>query len=324
MDDVLEVFSVLLALLFPPSAADAPPAPVATACDSMSVSGMACIPEGEFIRGSDAGRTCPQGEVRRIPADDSNHRPPATIHMSTYFMDTTEVTYAAYQACVNAGRCRRARPAYNDFSRAQQPMVGVKWYDAFAYCEAIGKHLPTEAEWEKAARGPNGELYPWGNEPPSCERAVIMDASGRSCGTPKAGSHPEKGRTLEVGSRPAGRYGLLDMIGNAEEWTSDWYTRSWEACGEDCQGPDPRGPCSDQPADQACGKRSRKVVRGGSWYWKRACATSWTRRPHVPTNKPYHHFGFRCAASLEEARLLADHPETSTPRAPADQAPPSR
>lgn len=306
MDDFLEVVSVLFTLIFPTSS-PATTEPTPLECESLQVDGMACVPAGTFVRGSNAERTCPQGEVRRIAADQPNHRPPMTIDMPGYLMDKTEVTYAAYQACVRSGECRRARPSYNDFSRAQQPMVGVKWYDAYAYCAAAGKHLPTEAEWEKAARGPHGELYPWGHESVTCERAVIRDSTGRSCGTPKAAPHPKKGRTLEVGSRAPGRYGLFDMIGNAEEWTADWYTRSWEVCGADCLGFDPRGPCGDQPADRECGKLSRKVVRGGSWYWKKECATSWTRRPHIPKNdKPYHHFGFRCAATLKEAHALVE------------------
>ncbi|MDP6944400.1 MAG: SUMF1/EgtB/PvdO family nonheme iron enzyme, partial [Myxococcota bacterium] len=213
-------------------------------------------------------------------------------------------TYAAYQACVKARKCPRSKPAYNDYDRPNQPMVGLSWYQANTYCKAVGKHLPTDAEWEKAARGPDGELYPWGDEEPTCERAVLMDATGRSCGVRKARPKGHKGRTLVVKSRPAGRYGLYDMIGNAEEWTADWYTRDWASCGEDCAGSDPKGPCPDTPPEARCKRHRKKSVRGGSWYWPKACATSWTRRPHFPKNDPYHHFGFRCAASVEEARAL--------------------
>ena len=102
--------------------------------------------------------------------DKANHKPIAKVHLSTFYMDKTEVTYAAYQRCVKAGDCRRRRPAYNDYNRAKQPMVGVTWHEANQYCKAVGKHLPTEAEWEKAARGSDGQLYPWGDEPADCER----------------------------------------------------------------------------------------------------------------------------------------------------------
>ena len=94
------------------------------------------------------------------------------------------------------------------------------------------------------------------------------------------------------------------MIGNAEEWTRDWYTKDWDTCGEACAGIDPQGPCADQAPEKRCRKHTKKVVKGGSWYWPKACATSWTRRPHFPKNKPYHHFGFRCAASIEQAEAL--------------------
>ena len=280
-------------------------------CPTDVIDGMSCIPGGPFIRGSEAPRTCKQGEVRRIPAAKPNHKPVTEVHVSTFYMDKTEVTYAAYQRCVKAGQCRRRRPAYNDYNRAQQPMVGVTWYEANQYCKAVGKHLPTEAEWEKAARGPAGELYPWGNEPVDCDKAVIKDRSGRSCGVKKRPPSPSKGRTLEVASRPAGRFGLFDMIGNAEEWTADWYTRDYEVCGTDCSVHDPRGPCPDQSPEKACKGHTKKAVRGGSWYWPSNCATSWTRRPHFPNNKPYHHFGFRCAASLSEARRLIQRNEGS-------------
>ncbi len=276
----------------------------AKACHEGSIDGMSCIPGGSFVRGSEADRICKQGEVKRIPKDKGNHRPESKVTLQTYYMDVTEVTYSAYQKCAKAGKCRRTKPSYKDYDRPTQPMVGVRWYDANQYCIAMGKHLPTEAEWEKAARGTEGELYPWGNEESTCELAVIMDKQGRSCGVEKKHGHADKGRTLVAKSRPVGRYGLYDMIGNAEEWTADWYTKDWETCGEDCSGIDPKGPCPEQAPDKSCKRYNKKSVRGGSWYWPKECATSWTRRPHFPANKPYHHFGFRCAASWEEAQKL--------------------
>ncbi len=251
--------------------------------------GMACIPGGPFLRGSDDG-----------PADT---RPQATVFVQTFYMDTHEVTVEEYRACVRSGRCPEAGPRYLDFDRPRQPITGVSWYDAVAYCRAQGKRLPTEAQWEKAARGTDGRLYPWGNEPVDCRRAVIMDASGRSCGVRKArGGHPEKGRPLEVGSRPPGLFGLHDMIGNVWEWVADWYSPSYGACGADCLGVDPAGPCDGR---EPCPGHHRRVVRGGSWYWPAAYATAIRRRPHVPRNDPeFHHFGFRCAATVEEARAL--------------------
>jgi formylglycine-generating enzyme required for sulfatase activity len=264
--------------------------------------GMVCVPGGEFSRGHDGPDACDQPENPRSPV---NHQPTAKVAVQTFYMDTTEVIYAAYKACEASAGCPSARPWYKDFDRPTQPMLGVSWYDADRACRAMGKHLPTEAEWELSARGPDGELTPFGSDPVTCEQAVIKDERGRSCGVQKQFGQAHKGRTLEVGSRPAGRYGLFDMVGNAEEWVADWYTRSFEECGADCLGVNPRGPCGGEPR---CSGHRNKLVKGGSWYWPSGCATGYNRRPHVPSNKPYHHFGFRCAASAEEAALLTTPP----------------
>jgi formylglycine-generating enzyme required for sulfatase activity len=249
---------------------------------------MVCIPAGPFVRGRDDG-----------PADE---RPAARVELSTYFIDRFEVTFADYQRCAAQGRCPRARPQYTDYDHPAMPMTGVSWFDADAYCRAQGKALPSEAQWEKAARGPNGALQPWGDEPATCERAVIKDAAGRGCGLRKRFSQPEKGRPWDVGSRPAGSYGLHDMVGNAWEWVADWYAPSFGECGDACAGVDPLGPCAAAPT---CPGARRRVVRGGSWYWDASYATATRRRAHSPANVPFHHFGFRCAASPEQAAAFA-------------------
>lgn len=259
--------------------------------------GMACVPGGPFIRGADNG---PE------PA-----RPAMTIWQQTVYMDINEVTVAEYKACVKARKCDKAGPKYSDFSRPQQPINGISWYDAVKYCEAHGKHLPTEAEWEKAARGADGELNPFGNDPVTCEQAVIKDATGRSCGVQKRGKHPEKGRVWVIGKKPAGRYGLKDMVGNSYEWVADWYSKSYADCGEACQGESPKGPC--EGSKERCKGYRRKVVRGGSWYWPAEHANGVYRRAHVPSNNPYHHFGFRCAASPDEAKALIGAAQPSQP-----------
>jgi formylglycine-generating enzyme required for sulfatase activity len=250
---------------------------------------MACIPGGPFLRGSDKGPAAA--------------RPASTVFVQTLYMDLNEVTVAEYRACMKSGKCPEAGPRYVDYDRPRQPITGVSWYDAVAYCKAQGKHLPTEAEWEKAARGTDGRLYSWGDAPITCARAVYMDKSGRSCGVKKArGGHPEKGRPLEVGSRPPALYGLYDMIGNSWEWTADWFSDSWADCGAACAGVDPKGPCDGAAP---CAGHRRKVVRGGSWYWPAEYNTTVYRRPHNPANQPeFHHFGFRCAASPAEAAAM--------------------
>jgi len=272
--------------------------PIAT-CQT-DVPGMACIPGGAFLRGSNAGP--------------EHSTPQATIWLQTFYMDLYEVTVEAYDACVAAKKCKRARTIYNDFSRPRQPKVGVSWYDAVHYCEAQGKKLPTEAEWERAARGTDGRLYPWGDAVATCDEAIIMNSKGkRSCGVDKKGKRPDKGRTFEVGSRAPTLYGLYDMAGNSWEWVWDWYSKSYESCGDACQGINPLGPCD---GEKRCRGHRRRVVRGGSWYWPASYATTIWRRSHVPSNDPYHHFGFRCAATASQASVLHKGSAKVPPPAP--------
>ena len=263
----------------------APPAVVP--CAAPSPEGMGCVPGGPFLRGSDSG-----------PED---ARPRSTVWAQTFYMDIDEVTNAAYRRCVRRGKCPKAAPRYRDFDRPRQPINGVSWHDAVAFCRAHGKHLPTEAEWEKAARGTDGRAFPWGDAPATCALAVIEDERGRSCGVRKRGQHPEKGRVWLVGEKPAALHGLRDMAGNSYEWVADWYSESYAACGAACAGEDPKGPCDGATR---CKGHRLKVVRGGSWYWPAENARTFHRRAHVPSNRPFHHFGFRCAASASEAKAL--------------------
>ena len=270
---------------------------------------MACVPGGPFVRGvtKDPNRKCFQFDRIKTPTSDALGQ--HTVHVSTFYMDVTEVTVAAYKACKAAGRCKGGGPRYPDMSRDRQPIVGVTWYQARDFCRAQGKRLPTEAEWEKAARGPSGDINPWGDHKATCERAVIRNLKRKtSCGVRQktaSGRYGKKasiGRPFEVASKPVGRYGLYDMVGNAEEWVADWYSLNWKRCGESCQGRDPKGPCGGA---ERCKKATHRVVRGGSWFWPACAATGYHRRPHVPSNRPFHHFGFRCAASVEQATQLS-------------------
>ena len=257
--------------------------PTARPCGK-TPAGMACVPGGEYQRGSDTGL--------------KDERPAHRVWVDTFYMDLYEVTHSEYQACVKAGACEkagpkyRARAGYKGFSEPKQPVVGVSWFNARQFCQSKGKRLPTEAEWEKAARSTDGRTYPWGNERCTCARAIIMDLKGRGCGVGKEG----RGATWDVGSRPPGPYGLYDMAGNSWEWVADWYSPSYAACGKECEGPNPKGPCGG--ADECPGHRL-KIVKGGSWYWPASDARAARRRPHVPLNRPFHHFGFRCAKSVE-------------------------
>jgi sulfatase modifying factor 1 len=271
-----------------------PPPPLPSAPDGTAMirceaapEGMACIEGGPFIRGADDGP--------------DHAKPKATIWAQTFYMDLYEVTYEQWEACEKEKKCPKSGPRYTDFDHPKMPIQGVSWFEARQYCQAHGKDLPTEAQWEKAARGPEGKLYSWGDEEVTCERAIIKDESGRSCGLEKQFSKPEVGRPWDVGSRDPGAYGLYDMIGNSWEWVLDWYSRSYEKCGEHCEGVDPKGPCDGA---EKCPGHSQKIIRGGSWFWDKTRATGVYRRPHYPQNEPFHHFGFRCAASIDQAAEL--------------------
>ena len=258
--------------------------------------GMACVPGGWFTRGLDQDpHECDQADQPRDGR--SSVVPAAEIWVDAFFIDVTEVTNEAYRACVAAGECEAAGPLYRDYDAPTQPITGMDWFQARQFCLSRGARLPTDAEFELASRGPDGELYPWGTEPPTCERAVIQDEAGRACGVPKRGSSPETGRIFEVASKPAGRYGLYDMVGNAEEWVNDWWSTDYAECGAACLGADPMGPCGG--ADECAGHRYRSI-RGGSWYWGAEHAHGAHRRRYEPDNDPPHHFGFRCAVPVRE------------------------
>lgn len=244
---------------------------------------MSCIEGGPFLRGSE--RESFDEDSRQKIRDES---PVATILLSTFFLDQYEVTASEYQKCVKAGGCKPAKTNYRGYSKPGQPKLGVSWYDAQDYCLWRGKTLPTEAQWEKAARGSEGDMYPWGNSSATCTNSIIQENSKKGCGT---------GKTWNTGSRPAFRFGLYDMAGNSWEWVADWYSSSYGDCGLNCSGKDPLGPCAGM---EQCSSTPYKVVRGGSWWWPAEYAVSSNRRPHYPANRPYHHFGFRCAMNIEK------------------------
>jgi formylglycine-generating enzyme required for sulfatase activity len=222
--------------------------------------GMACVPGGPAILGDD---------------DDKAARPKRVVTLSTFYIDTTEVSRADYQRCVDAKGCKALLPIKADV--ATDLPVQLAWKDANSYCGWAGKRLPTEFEWEKAARGPNGVLHPWGNDAPTCERA-----SSRGCA--KAPS--------AVSGLPAYAYGLKGMAGNVAEWTGTWHTPSAGLCGPRCGGIDPLGPCDG--ANPCPGQGPMRVVKGGS-YLSAASDVAASARPGAVAATGRH--GMRCATS---------------------------
>jgi formylglycine-generating enzyme required for sulfatase activity len=220
---------------------------------------MVGIPAGEFIMGS--------------ADDDPNawdwEKPQRTVYLDAFYIDKYEVTNAQYRKCKEAGICARPFDVtyYDDADYDQHPVVYVRWHWAKAYCEWAGKRLPTEAEWEKAARGTDGRTYPWG-EGIDCDHAQYNE-----CGD----------QTMPVGSKSKGvsPYGALDMAGNVWEWVSDRYQEDYYQTAPDRN---PQGP----------NKGTGQVMRGGSWSEAPINARCAYRSWYMPDAR-YFNLGFRCA-----------------------------
>ena len=220
---------------------------------------MVCVPAGEFLMGS----------TDADPDAEDDEKPQHAVYLDAFWIDRTEVTNAQYRRCGVAGGC--TEPAFwsdSNYNAPDQPVVGVDWDQATAYCDWAGGRLPTEAEWEKAARGTDGRIYPWGESAPNCDKANYGNCVGR----PAA-----------VGSYPAGAspYGALEMAGNVWEWVSDWYDDGYYASLADHN---PQGPSSG----------TYRGLRGGSWYDNSGGVRSAYRGGDSPDFGNSLH-GFRCS-----------------------------
>jgi formylglycine-generating enzyme required for sulfatase activity len=217
------------------------------------------------------------------PQAQSNEKPRHKVFIDAFWMYNTEVTNAMYALCVKANICTapsdnssysRTR-YYDDTQFANYPVIYVSWNDAKTYCEWAGGRLPTEAEWEKAARGGlEGKIYPWGDEAPVCDNKANNGANFGSCS--------QRDTTLAGYFKPNG-YGLFDMAGNVWEWVNSLYK------------PYPFVTTDGREDLTASGSR---VLRGGSWsngaaQNVRVSFRSW----NYPDYRNYDDYGFRCAHS---------------------------
>ena len=227
------------------------------------------VPAGSFMMGSDRGA--------------ADEKPLHRVSGAAFEMDRFEVTNARYRACVDSGACKppqsrasHLRPGYfDDAAFADYPVIFVDHAQAETFCKAEGGRLPTEAEWERAARGTDvsaPHTFPWGEKQPDCTLANMGGAG--SC----------VGDTDRVGRRPEGAspYGAMDMAGNVWEWTSDWYGADFYA-SEGAKKPDPRGPSEGR----------LKVMRGGCWVSGADSLRSTCRKAELPSTWAYN-VGFRC------------------------------
>jgi len=226
------------------------------------------VPAGAFTMGSDSG--------------ESDEKPAHVVTLNAFWIDKTEVTNAMYALCVKVGACsvQETRSStrvsyYGNTSYNNYPVINVSWNDAQKYCIWAGRRLPTEAEWEKAARGTDGRSYPWGNSVPDITKLNYASLN----------QAVNVGDTSEVGKYPDGAspYGALDMAGNVWEWVNDWYDEKYYGSSS---ANNPTGPTSGQS----------RALRGGSWFVIDIFVRVSFRLGVEPTGINYS-IGFRCASS---------------------------
>ncbi|MBN2340992.1 MAG: SUMF1/EgtB/PvdO family nonheme iron enzyme [Deltaproteobacteria bacterium] len=254
---------------------------------------MIRVPGGTFTMGLN--------HPRAIPDEQTEHE----VTLRAFYLDTTEVTNEAYNACVEAGVCAPPKEldttksgfeALRYFRRPLHPVTGVSRQDALTYCNWKGKRLPTEAEFERAARGDDGRMYAWGDDPPSDTRAVYASKV-----------------TKDVGSKPegAGPYGHLDLAGNVWEWTADLYdpfaymrSTANQGIPADCatikktqdqlRSEGKQGFTGTNPIPFECDH----VLRGGAFNYF-AWGLRASNRVHHPESWKMAMAGFRCAEDTE-------------------------
>ena len=275
--------SLLLLPLLKPVYAGEADSSLSTEVTSNDGTPMVLVPAGEFIMGSVAA-----------PRVRQNEEPQHTVYLDAFYIDKYEVTNALYNTYVDANGGGTVEPAYIPSNQrlvdmsihGDVPVSAILWKSAKGYCEWVGKRLPTEAEWEKAARGTDGRLYPWGNDLPTDELAVF-GVRPQHWGGPRSFSR------VDSHAKGASPYGAHHMAGNVFEWVNDIYMDQYyeETPLRNPQGP-PRGTMNRHGK-----KLDSYIVRGGSAksnpiVLKAAFRAGWS---HIYTPP---HGGFRCAKNV--------------------------
>ena len=247
-----------------------------------SFADMILIPAGEFTMGSTQAQVDAAFEQCKKSYGDGckkewfeREMPQHTVNLGEYFIDKYETTNAQYAECVKAGKCTAPHKTksysranyYGNAEFANYPVIYIDWTQAKSYCEFAGKRLPTEAEWEKAARGTDGRTYPWGNEAPN---DTLLNYNRKV------------GDTTEVGSYPSGAssYGVMDLSGNVWEWVSSDY-KAYPYIANDGR--------------EGLLSNNNKVFRGGSWDYNVSLTRAAYRNFFDSTTNGDYFLGFRCA-----------------------------
>ncbi|MEI7833029.1 MAG: SUMF1/EgtB/PvdO family nonheme iron enzyme [bacterium] len=243
---------------------------------------MVLIPAGEFLMGmSEADIADFKKKHPNVkPSEFESETPQRKVMLDSYYIYQYEVTVRQYREfCQSTGIPMPKKPETRNFLRPWEwkddnPIIGVRWYDALAYAEWAGAKLPTEAQWEKAARGTDGRKYPWGN---TVEKNVYAENDFFTVwghfGTRPVGYLPDKSP-----------YGVFDMAGNACEWCADWYDKSYYKTAPDNNPPGPE-------------EGKTRVVRGGSWIRDfNSCSNRRATRPSYTDMD----IGFRCVMKVDQ------------------------
>lgn len=255
--------------------------PIALEINQKDGAEIVLVPAGEFTMGSD-----PDTDPYIWGAESPQH----AVNLDEFWIYRTEVTNAMYQACVEAKACPRpdyttgvtTEDYYGNPAYASYPVIFVTYTHALSYCKWAGGKLPTEAQWEKAARGSDGRLFPWGNETPTSERANLCDSQCAG-GTERVASiNDGYPGPAPVGSFPQGAspYGALDMAGNVWEWVFDWFHLAYYGSSP---YENPLGPASG----------TTRVFRGGGWNNEISGIRTVVRSSLTPS-KSLNGLGFRC------------------------------